>query len=251
MKESLSEVCKILRYRNQHNLASLLTSCSLDLELLDVGFPMQGDSEVAFVNAIVYAPISVATELRALGEDGHNAILQALGEVWPLGETGGTYIRNVDYRIDLDSLNDDPLVLFDSSSDWERVDRTMDKLRERLNAASIEEDFQQVGHLCREALISMAQAVFDPQRHPASRNDAPTVSKTDVKRMMERYLAVECSGPGNEEIRKCMRSAFDLANAVQHARNSSYREAALCMQATFNVVGLIQIISGQRDRATE
>ena len=251
MIQSLSEVCKILRYRNQHDLASLLASSNLDLELVDVGFPIQGDSEVAFVNAIIYAPISVATKLRALSKDAHSAILEALGEVWPLSETGGTYIQNVDYRIDMDSLKDDPLVLFDSSSGWERVDRTMDKLRERLNDASTEEDFQQVGHLCREALISMAQAVFDPQRHPASCNDTPTASKTDVKRMMERYLSVECSGPENEEIRKCVRSAFDLANAVQHARNSNYREAALCVQATFNVVGLIQIISGQRGQATE
>lgn len=242
--QSLSEVCKILRYRNQHDLASLLASSSLDLELVDVGFSIQGDPEIAFVNAIIYAPISVVTKLRAFSKDGHSAILEALGEVWPLSESGGTYIQNVDYRVDIDCLKDDPQVLFASSSGWERVERTMAKLRDRLNDESTEEDFQQVGHLCREVLTSMAQAVFDPQRHTASRNDAPTASKTDVKRMMERYLSVEYSGPENEEIRKCVRSAFDLANAVQHARNSNYRDAALCVQATFNVVCLIQIISG-------
>lgn len=249
--ESLFEACEILRHRNRHDLASLLASSRVDLELVDVGFPLQGDSPTAFVNAVIYAPIVVATNLRALNPDGQSAILEALGEVWPGGISGGTYIQNVDYRIDMDSLKDEPIVLFSSPSGWERVDRTMDKLREQLNYASTEEDFQQVGHLVREMLISLAQAVFDPQRHPALGDDVPNASKTDFKRMMERYVSVECEGPENEELRKCVRSTFDLANAVQHARNSTYREAALCVQAAFNVVGLIQIVSGQRGRGAE
>src|SRR5262249_35554917 len=49
---------------------------------------------------------------------------------------------------------------------WERVDRTVTALRQHLAIAKIEEQFQTVGLLGREALISLAQAVFSPDRHP-------------------------------------------------------------------------------------
>ena len=48
--------------------------------------------------------------------------------------------------------------------------------------------------------------------------------------------------------RECTKSSLDLANKVTHRRTSDYRGAALCAQATFNVVGLISLIAGKRDR---
>jgi hypothetical protein len=51
---------------------------------------------------------------------------------------------------------------------WQRVDRTVTHLRQQLAKAETEEQFQAVGLLCREALISLAQAVFKPDEHPTS-----------------------------------------------------------------------------------
>ena len=48
---------------------------------------------------------------------------------------------------------------------WKRVDRTVTEARNRLASARTEEQFQAVGLLCREILISLAQAVFDSERH--------------------------------------------------------------------------------------
>ena len=45
---------------------------------------------------------------------------------------------------------------------WLRVDRTLDEIRSRFVEADTEEQFQAVGHLCRDALISLAHAVYDP-----------------------------------------------------------------------------------------
>lgn len=47
---------------------------------------------------------------------------------------------------------------------WVRVDRTVTEMRRRLDAAENEEQFQSVGLLGRELLISAAQEVFDPDR---------------------------------------------------------------------------------------
>lgn len=80
---------------------------------------------------------------------------------------------------------------------WARVDRTMTEGRVMLARARTEEQFQAVGLLCREALISVAQQVFDPTRYPT---DADVkVSTTDFKRMIEAYIAIELRGSAAEE----------------------------------------------------
>ena len=130
---------------------------------------------------------------------------------------------------------------------WERVDRCVEKARTRLSTAAVEEDFQQVGLLCREILISTAQAVYDPQRHPPL--DGTTPSRTDAKRMLEAFIAVELGGGSNEIARKHAKAAMDLALGLQHDRTASFRTAALCEEATTSVVNLVAILSGRRDLA--
>lgn len=132
---------------------------------------------------------------------------------------------------------------------WERVDRCVEKARGYLAAAAAEEDFQHVGLLCREVLISTAQAVYDPQRHPPL--DGVTPSSTDAKRMLEAYIAVELGGRANETARKHAKAAMDLALALQHDRTATFRKAAMCEEATTSVVNLLAILSGQRDPATQ
>lgn len=128
---------------------------------------------------------------------------------------------------------------------WERVDRVIDKIRQGLANGVNEEDFQSVGLLCREALISLSQAVFDPAVHPSL--DGVKPSDTDAKRMLEAYIEKELSGSSNEAARKYAKAALDLANGLQHSRTASFRDAAVCVEATTSVVNLIAIISGRRD----
>ena len=171
-----------------------------------------------------------------------------LSEIWPASEAGGMVIQNVSYNINKDSLRDGLTHLFTNPLGWQRVDRTMGRIRELLTTASTEEQFQEVGVLCRDGLISVAQAVFDARQHPKLPDDNTDATDTDVKRMIARFVAAECPGASSQEVRKCVNSAVDLANKVTHRRTSAYRDAALCAQATFNVIGLITLISGKRDR---
>ena len=99
--------------------------------------------------------------------------------------------------------------------------------------------------LGRETLISLAQAVYTPDRHPALDGIPP--SNTDAKRMLEAYLAVELAGGTNEEARKHARSALSFAIALQHRRTATFRDAALCVEATTAVVNVIAIVAGKRD----
>lgn len=128
---------------------------------------------------------------------------------------------------------------------WARVDRAVGELRDRLASAVTEEQFQAVGLLCREALISLAQAVHVSERHPPL--DGVTPSPTDGKRMLEAYIAVELEGSAHEEARRHARSALGLAIDLQHRRTAAFRDAAMCVEATTSVINIVAIVSGRRD----
>jgi hypothetical protein len=128
------------------------------------------------------------------------------------------------------------LSLRTSRPGWDKVDRHLAAAAERLKDARFEEEFQQVGLLCRETLISLAQALFDPQRHPTL--DSIAASPTDAKRMLEAVMAASLSGESNEEARSMAKAAVRLALALQHDRAADRRMATIGYEATAAVVRL-------------
>jgi hypothetical protein len=126
---------------------------------------------------------------------------------------------------------------------WTRVDRNVEKITASLESARNEEDFQALALHCREALISLAQAVFIPDKHPIP--DGIFASSTDSKRMLDAFISVEAPGESNDYVRKHAKAAVDLAVNLQHKRTASFRDAALCAEATRSVINTIAILSGR------
>lgn len=127
-------------------------------------------------------------------------------------------------------------------ADWNKVERNVDQAKKQLEQGTTEEQFQGIGLLCRETLISLAQVVYDPGRH--SSIDGVSPSKTDAKRMLEAFILHELQGSTHEVARKFARAALDLANDLQHSRTASFRDAALCVEATSAVVRVVGLVSG-------
>jgi hypothetical protein len=71
-----------------------------------------------------------------------------------------------------------------------------------------EEQFQAIGILGRETLITIAQQVFDATKHPTL--DGVESSTTDAKRMLEAFLQYELV-ESSEKARKFAKCAVDLA----------------------------------------
>jgi hypothetical protein len=130
---------------------------------------------------------------------------------------------------------------------WPRVDRTLYEVRRQLEVSQTEEQFQAVGLLCRETLISLAQVVYDPSKHLP--RDGTIPSDTDAKRMLDGYISVALAGGSYEETRRYARASIVLANELQHRRTADYVNAALCAEATTSVVRLIAIVSGSSQRS--
>ena len=129
---------------------------------------------------------------------------------------------------------------------WERVDRALSKARETIEVATTEEDFQGVGLLCREVLISVAQAVYDPAIHEAE--DGVVPSPTDAKRMIEGFLSKTVPGDSYKEVRAHARASWDLSVQLQHRRTANYQLAALCLEAASSTVQVISILAENRPR---
>jgi hypothetical protein len=148
----------------------------------------------------------------------------------------GSAIEAISMRPSLPSEEREP-------TGWERVDRALTKVRNQLNAASAEEDFQAVGLLCREILISLAQAVYDPMLHEPV--DGVKPSETDANRMLEAYIAHVFPGASYKEVRAHARASLALALNLQHRRTATRQLASLCIEATASTAAVISIIARQ------
>jgi hypothetical protein len=124
---------------------------------------------------------------------------------------------------------------------WQRVDRAMSKVRTQLKTASAEEDCQAIGLLCREIIISLAQAVYDPSIHESL--DGVRPSETDANRMLEAYISHVFPGASNKEVRVHARASLALALNLQHRRTATRQLAALCVEATASTTAVISIIA--------
>ena len=136
--------------------------------------------------------------------------------------------------------------VFEEPTGWTRVDRNMGEIKLRIAQSTTEEQYQAIGLLCREALISLAQVVFIEDVHETI--DGVKASKTDAKRMLEAYISHQVPGKTNENIRGHARASLKLANELTHKRTADYRYAAMCAESTNAVINIVAIISGRRDK---
>lgn len=72
-------------------------------------------------------------------------------------------------------------------------------------------------------------------------------SPTDAKRMLDAFFSFELGGGSNEEARRHSRAAVSLASALVHRRTASYRDAALCLEATQSTANLASIVTGRSE----
>lgn len=140
--------------------------------------------------------------------------------------------------------NPDP-VLERAPTGWERVDRALAKARTQLGTASTEEEWQGIGLLCREVLISLGQAVYDADLHGAEDDSGTKIGPSDARRQLWQWLHHEMPGSDNREIRAHIKSSIDLALSLQHKRTATRQMAALCLEATSSAVAVVAIIAGR------
>ena len=124
---------------------------------------------------------------------------------------------------------------------WEKVNRQVAAMREQLARAASEEGYQAVGHLGREVMITLAQAVIDPAE--AVSEDGKPPSETDAARLLDAYIDKTLSGRGNEALRRAVRGVVKATSAVLHDRRATPKDAALIAELVSASVHLIHILA--------
>lgn len=196
--------------------------------------------------------------LRFLCETVHPVVRQSMEEAGQLVQAYNQELKNDGWEIlETKKISGKPVfearkiglrvVVFEEPTGWQKVDRQLQETRTRLDAAQNEEQYQAVGLLCREILISVAQETYDAKRHPLI--DSVSPSDTDAKRMLEAIFEVELAGSSNKEARSHAKASVHLALALQHKRTADFRTAALCAEGTFSVVNMLAILAGRRGRS--
>lgn len=127
-------------------------------------------------------------------------------------------------------------------TDWERIARTITKIKRDSNAAKNEEDFQAIGLLCRDVIISLAQTIYVPEVHGSTNEKGVEIGKTDAVAMIESYVKYKLDGSSNEELRAYVKGANKLANRLTHRRNASKKDMLLTMSSTIALINFIGII---------
>ena len=128
---------------------------------------------------------------------------------------------------------------------WEKVDRQAETMREQLTLAlsrgSAEEGYQVVGHLGREVMISLAQAVIDPAE--AICEDGKLPSETDAARLLDAYIGKKLPGRGNEALRRAVRGVVQATSAVLHDRSATYKDALLAVELVSASIHITHILA--------
>ena len=124
---------------------------------------------------------------------------------------------------------------------WEKVDRQIAAMREQLNRAASVEEYQAVGHLGREVMISLGQAVIDPEE--VIGEDGKLPSRTDAARLLDAYIGKALPGRGNGALRSAVRGAVKATSAVLHDRRATQKDAALVAELVSASVNLMHILA--------
>lgn len=143
-------------------------------------------------------------------------------------------------RLFLNHASFSVMPVFESCSEptgWERVDRSIEEMKNRLKVADTEEKYQAIGMLGRETLISIAQQVFDKEKHPSV--DGTDISTADAKRMFEAYISFELAAE-SEKVVKFVKSSVDMSNQLTHDRNATKRAAGICVLAVASIANLMR-----------
>ena len=128
---------------------------------------------------------------------------------------------------------------------WEKVDDGVARLKEVLTEANETADFQSVGMYGRELLITLAQTVFDKEKHPSP--DGTDIGKADSKRMLEAYIHYCLHKRSKEREIKFAKSSIDFSNELTHNRTATQTDAELCYNAVLSTVHIIKVLNKFND----
>ena len=144
-----------------------------------------------------------------------------------------------------DETENDNLEVFVKLDEWERIKRTITKIKRDSISAKDEEDFQSIGLLCREVIISLAQTIYNPIIHGEKDEEGTEIGKSDAVRMIGNYITYQLKGKQHKELRDYVKSTNAIANQLTHKRSATKTDMLLTVSSTIALVNFIGILEAK------
>ena len=116
------------------------------------------------------------------------------------------------------------------------------KIRSNSLAANDVEDFQSIGVLCREVLVSLGQLVYNPALHGEDDETGTKIGKADAERMFLAYFKYKLSGKHNKELRDYVKGVKGIANQLTNKDTSTRKDMLLTVSMTLSLINFIGIL---------
>lgn len=134
---------------------------------------------------------------------------------------------------------------------FDEVIRRADQAEDRHDAAVEVEDYQSVGMLLRESLISLVQAL---RRHVPLDDQIEKPKNADFVGWSELLMNELCPGGTNKELRQHLKNtakeAWQLANWLTHTRSATRIASSIAKHSCQTIIGhYIQILEGSRSKS--
>jgi len=154
------------------------------------------------------------------------------------------YIRELFYPTfaSIDAYKANNVEVLIQLDDWTRIKRTVAKIKSDSASAQNEEDFQTIGLLCRDVLISLAQAVYVPNMHGDKDEEGKPIGNADAVRMIGNYFNVKLKGKQTKELRDYAKASNAIANQLTHKRTATRTDMLLTMSSTIALINFIGIL---------
>jgi hypothetical protein len=123
---------------------------------------------------------------------------------------------------------------------WSKVDSRVHQLHGRFASASTVEDYKGIGYACRDLIITVANAVFDSDRHV--RPDEGPLKGDDAKNRIDRALEVEFSGESHQKLRKYVRSLWEYVSTVAHSESTTEQTATVAVHGTLHLIDTLLLL---------
>lgn len=119
---------------------------------------------------------------------------------------------------------------------WADINEAVEKLLVDSSNAESRLSYNQVGVICREIYIILAQKVYNPQIH---NSDNRIIGSIDAKRMFDAYIDYTV---GDKKLKEYAKSAIALAEPVTHAKSENKVKMDTLVVALISLVGIINTI---------
>jgi hypothetical protein len=119
---------------------------------------------------------------------------------------------------------------------WSDLEVRVEGLKQELDAATTQDDLQDVGRRSREIVIDLANLLFSDWMVPKG-EDMP--GRSDAKRRIDLALDEMLPGPSRADLRGLVRAAFKLNQTVTHGNSVAAVDAFAAAQATVLLVRVL------------